>query len=111
MFILLETRLIGGLPDLSERDGAMEPVEDTQRQSDPLYEDPGEESIKVKLHRISVDLLSLKSIDYPHGHVADQQERNNLSTRLAAIMFRQMNPPARHIGDKEHLKYHLADRQ
>lgn len=33
---LLETRLVAGLPDLGERDRAVEPMEDAQRHRDPL---------------------------------------------------------------------------
>lgn len=107
---LLQTRLIASLPDLGQRHGTVEPVEDAQRQGDPLHNSPSEESVEIKLHRISDNLLGLESVDHPHSHVANQQESNHLSTGLAAIVFRQVNSPARHISDEEHLKDYLGDR-
>jgi len=108
---LLQTRLVASLPDLGQRHGAVEPVEDAQRQGDPLYNSPSEEPVEIKLHRISNNFLGLESVDHPHGHVADQQESDHLSAGLAAIVFRQVNSPARYISDEEHLKDHLGDRK
>jgi len=69
---LLQTRFVTGLPDLGERHGAVEPVEDAQRQGDPLHDGPSQETVKVELHRVSDDLLGLEGVDHPHGHVADE---------------------------------------
>lgn len=91
---LLQTRLVTSLPDLGQRHGAMEPVEDAQRQGDPLHNRPSEESVEIKLHRIGNNLLGFKSVDHPHGHIADQQESDHLPAGLAAIVLRQMNSPA-----------------
>lgn len=108
---LLQTRLVASLPDLGQRHGAVEPVEDAQRQGDPLHNGPSEEPVEIKLHRIGDNLLGLESVDHPHGHVANQQESDYLSAGLAAIVFRQVNSPARYISDEEHLEDHLSDRK
>lgn len=108
---LVETRFIAGLPDLRERDRAVEPVEDAERQSDPLHDGPGEEPVEIELHRVRHHFLRLERVDDPHGQVADQQEGDYLSARLAAIVLRQVNPSTRNVRDEQHLKDHLCDRQ
>lgn len=48
--LLLQTRLVGGLPDLGQSDGTVETMEYAQRQSDPLDQRPGDEPVEVQLH-------------------------------------------------------------
>ena len=108
---LLEARLVAGLPDLGERDGAVEPVEDAERYADPLHEGPGQEAVEVDLHGIGRDLLRLERVDDPHGDVADEEEGDDLPAGLAAVVLRQMDPPARDVGDEEHLQDDLEDRE
>lgn len=76
-----------------------------------MHDSPGQESVEIELHRVGDDLLGLEGVDHPHSHVADQQEGDNLPAGLAAIMLRQMNTPARHVGNKQHLEDHLGDRE
>lgn len=108
---LLQARLVAGLPYLRERDRAVEPVEDAERQGDPLDDGPGEEPVEVELHRVRHHFLRLERVDDPHGQVADQQEGDHLSARLAAVVLRQVDPPARHVRDEHHLKYDLQGGQ
>lgn len=89
----------------------MESVEDAQWQSDPLYDGPSQESVEIELHRVGDDFLGLEGVDHPHSHIADQQESDNLSAGLATIVLGQVNPPARHVGNKQHLEDHLSHRE
>lgn len=59
------------------------------------------------LHRIRHDLLSLESVNDPHCDVCDEQECDNLATRLAPIVLRKVNSSSRDIGYKEQLEDHL----
>lgn len=47
---LLETCLVGGLPDLGQCYGTMEPMEYTERQSEPLDDGPWHKPIEIQLH-------------------------------------------------------------
>lgn len=47
---LLQSRLVGGLPDLGQGDGTVEAMEDAQRQRDALDQRPGDEAVEVQLH-------------------------------------------------------------
>lgn len=105
---LLETCLVAGLPYLSKRYSAMEPMENAQWQSDPLHNCPSKVSIEVKLNWIEIDFVSFERVNDPHGNVAHQQEGNNLPTRFASVMFRQVDSPAGDVRDEEHLKHHLS---
>jgi len=47
---LLQACLVGGLPDLGECHGAVEPMEDAQGQCDALDDRPGHEAVKLQLN-------------------------------------------------------------
>lgn len=76
-------------------------MKDAQGESESLHDCPSKESIELQLNRIVFHLLHLERIDDPHGNVTNQQERNHLPAWFGAIVFRQVNPPARHIGNEE----------
>lgn len=52
-------------------------------------------------HRIGKDLLRLECVDGEHGQIADEQEGDNLSTGLAAIVLWQVDATARYIVDEQ----------
>lgn len=47
---LLQTRLVGGLPDLGKCHGTVEPMENAEGQCDALNDRPGHKAIEIQLH-------------------------------------------------------------
>lgn len=67
--------------------------------------------IKIKfvtyLNRVCNNFLGLKGVDNPHGDITDEQESNNLSAWLAAVMFGEVYTAACDISNKKKLKNNL----
>jgi len=87
----------------------MEAVEDAERQRHPLHHRPGQEAIEIQLNRVGDHFLSLEGVDDPHGDIADEQEGDNLSARLAAVMFRQVHAATSDVCDEQQLEHNLDD--
>lgn len=59
------------------------------------------------MNRVCNNFLGLKGVDDPHGDITDEQESNNLSARLAAVMFGEVYTAACDISNKKKLKDNL----
>lgn len=105
---LVEARLVARLPYLRERDRAVEPVEDAEREGDPLHDGPREEPVEIELDRVRHHFLRLERVDHPHGQVADEQEGDHLPAWLATIVLGQVDPSAGHVRDEQHLEDDLG---
>ena len=65
----------------------MEPEENTQRQGDPLNNNPGEKSVEIELIRCGIHLLNLKVVRYPKAEVAHDQEGHDLPARFDVVVL------------------------
>lgn len=126
---LLQACLVRCLPNFSECHGWVEAMEYAERQSNALDQCPGDESVEVLLNlkkKISVNeisksikkvstywigdhFLSFKCVNGNHCNVADQQESDNLATRLWAVVFWQMHSATCHVGNEEKLQNDLQN--
>lgn len=59
------------------------------------------------MNRVCNNFLGLKGVDDPHGDITDEQESNNLSAWLAAVMFGEVYTAACDISNKKKLKDNL----
>lgn len=85
----------------------METMENAERQREALDNCPSQKTVEVLLDGISLDFLSLKRVDNPHGDVANQQKSDHLTAGFSAIVFGKMNSATWNVGDEEQLKNHL----
>lgn len=68
-------------------------MEDAERQCQTLDYRPGQEAIKFELHRVSLHLLRLESIDDPHGDIADEEECDDLTAWLGTVVLWKVDTP------------------
>lgn len=54
-------------------------------------------------YRVGKDFLCLESVDQPHSDIADEEESDGLTGRLAAFLFRQVDATTGNISDEEQL--------
>lgn len=66
---------IRSLPDLTQADGDMEPVEDGKRHGDMGNYGPSFYSIKVHLRWVGCCTRSFKGVEGPHSKITHQHER------------------------------------
>lgn len=66
-------------------------------------------AFNLNTYWISGDFLCLECVDCNHCDVANEQECDNLTTRLGTVMFGQVNSSSRHIGNEQQLQDNLQD--
>lgn len=80
------------LPDLKETDCGVEPVEDSQWHADVCDDSPSPESEEPHVRWPKSGLVFGQRTYNPHGHIADQEKRDDLSTRLLTVLVGTFAP-------------------
>lgn len=94
--LMVDLVLVGRLPDLEQTDGRVKPIEDGQRHGDVRDHGPRPDAEELEVRGPEGGMALDQRIDEPHGHVGHQQERDNLTARLAAVLLGAFAPtPAR----------------
>jgi len=109
VFLVHQFGFVRIFPDLDEDDWRVEPEKDAERQGDALNDRPGVKSEESQLYGWVLDFLNFEGVDDPHGEVANEEECDNLSTRLWVVVVGGVDPPPLGIGDEEELQHHLND--
>jgi len=88
----------------------VKPEEDTQRQSQLLYDDPRLVAEKLNLNWRLFNFLNLKGINNPDGEITNKKERHDLSSGFRAILVSAGNSSPCNILNEEKLEDDLNNR-
>lgn len=102
--------LIGRLPYVHEADGGVEAVEHGQWQSEMAEHGPEQAAVElgaiVSTHGLTLDLECLCD---PHGHVADNEEGDELTAWLLQSQSSGVTATPQSVDDERRLEKYLDD--
>lgn len=96
--------LVRSFPDLAQAHGAVEPVEYRQRHRDVGDDGPRPKAVEVQLDGMRLGPRLLQRVDRPHGQIRDEEERDDLSSRLPSDLLRGGHGPPRRVEDEYRLE-------
>lgn len=103
--------LVRPFPDLTQAHGRVEPVEYGQWHGHVRDYGPRPQAIEMELYGMRVSPGLLQRVDGPHGQVADQQERDDLSAGLFAYLVGSDAWPPRRVQYEHRLTKRLHQRR
>ena len=96
-------------PDVREADGGVEAEEDGHRDAAVGDDAPLQRAVEVRVERYALRLLQLERVGDPQRDVAEQEEGDELATRLGVHLRAVGRPPAKAVEDEDDLQRRLHD--